>query len=158
MKLVRINPTDTTHQWVTYELLKEREPDEGIDFKMPSWAEHLDYMAGYPYGVAWYLIEVKNAQPPVVGDFVGTVSLAPGSEIGVFIFQSQRRNGYAREAIKLLVAKHPREQYRANINPKNLKSIALFTSLGFDWAACVLRRAGGATEGGGTIGMTVPGR
>jgi RimJ/RimL family protein N-acetyltransferase len=105
-------------------LLGERQPHESISHRrMPSYADHAAFVISRPYS-AWDVIEVD-------GEAVGTVYLTQQDEIGVSVLKSKRGNGYARQAIKELIARHPRDRYLANINPLNTKSQALFLMLGF---------------------------
>lgn len=62
---------------------------------------------------------------------VGTIYLTTLREIGISIFRSHQRQGYAIQAIDLLTAAHP-GKFLANINPKNTASIGMFKKLGFN--------------------------
>ena len=109
---------------VLFRLLEERTPEVNISHReLPSWQDHLSFIASRPYD-AWYLIEV-DATP------VGAIYLSAASEIGVFILRDHRGHGYGKSAIALLMERHPRERFLANINPANQPSIAFFKSLGF---------------------------
>lgn len=90
---------------------------------MPSFATHKRFIQSYPYR-AWYLITVNK-------HYVGTVYLTRRDEIGIFIFRSLRGEGFGPTAIRLLMDKHPRKRFLANINPRNGSSVLLFRRLGF---------------------------
>ena len=108
---------------VLYELLKEREEHESIAHKrMPSYDEHLSFVAGQPY-LAWYLVMVA-------GTPVGSVYLTYDREIGAAVLKKARGHGYGARAISMLMLMHP-GRFRANINPANQKSVDLFRKLGF---------------------------
>lgn len=107
-----------------YELLKTRVPHMNISHqKLPSLKEHKRFVRSIPYRY-WYLIEVGRR-------FVGSVYLTRQNEIGIFLFPEFHGRGYAGNAIRVLMAKHPRERFLANINPANTQSIRLFRRLGF---------------------------
>jgi RimJ/RimL family protein N-acetyltransferase len=107
-----------------YRLLAEREPHVNISHHgMPSWKEHLRFIAKRPYA-AWYLI--KHAQ-----DYVGAIYLTALGEIGIGILTACRGRGFGPAAIRTLMRKHPRSRFLANINPNNTKSIQMFSEMGF---------------------------
>ena len=109
---------------VLYQLMEERTPDVNISHRaLPDRKTHLAFIESRPYD-AWYLIK-ENDEP------VGAIYLSKMSEIGVFILNAHRGHGYGKRAIEMLVEKHPRERFLANINPMNTRSIELFQSLGF---------------------------
>lgn len=108
---------------VLYDLLSERERSESISHKsMPTIGKHKEFVASNPY-LAWYLIEVFD-------DIVGAVYLTRQRELGVGILKAHRGAGFAEEALKVIMHKHP-GKFLANINPANTKSIKLFGKLGF---------------------------
>lgn len=106
-----------------YELLGQRKPEESISHKaMPSFSEHRDFYLSMPY-LAWYLVEIDGLP-------VGAVYLTKQREIGVWIQAGRRGAGYARAAVRELMAQHP-GKFLANIAPGNEVSAAMFKSLGF---------------------------
>lgn len=122
MRLIDVYQTPVAID-VLWQLLLERDPRENISHKqMPTWEQHSGFVAGKPYE-AWYLIEVD-------GHTRGAVYLTKQREIGIHILKGQRGNGYASDAVSLLMRKHP-GRHLANINPLNTASIALFKKLGF---------------------------
>ena len=109
---------------VLYRLLEDRNPEVNISHReMPSWDAHCAFVASRPYA-AWYLVEAE-------GERVGAVYLTRTDEIGVFIFRARQGCGQGKRAVLMLMERHPRERYLANINPANGHSIALFRRLGF---------------------------
>jgi RimJ/RimL family protein N-acetyltransferase len=109
---------------VLYRLMQERTPEVNISHRaMPDWDAHCAFVASRPYD-AWYLIHDDDAP-------VGGIYLSKMSEIGVFILRAHRGHGYGKRAIELLMQKHPRERFLANINPANTASIGFFQALGF---------------------------
>ncbi len=116
-------PVETKHAAVLYQLLNERRPEQSVHFEMPSWDDHVRFVAAEHYE-AWYLVEVEE-------EVVGSVYLSREDEIGVFIFSWAQGKQYGPWAVELLMEKHPRTAYLANINPVNAKSIRLFSRLGF---------------------------
>jgi len=108
---------------VLYKLLSERTPEQSISHKgMPTLEEHLKFIALKPYH-AWYLIVDED-------ETVGSIYLTKQREIGIFIFNKFQKQGYAEEAIKLLMEKWP-GRFLANVNPLNVPSIGLFNKMGF---------------------------
>lgn len=123
MKLVSVydNPLAAAH---LYQLLKERDESVNISHRaMPTWDEHLRFVASIPYA-AWYLIDVD-------GEMVGATYLTRQDEIGIFIFRAYQGRGFGKQAVTLLTEAHPRQHYLANINPDNHRSISMFTGMGF---------------------------
>ena len=107
-----------------YELLEEREPRVNISHRvMPSWKQHCKFIARRPYS-AWYLIKSRD-------DYVGTIYLTALNEIGISILARWRGIGFGPRAVRLLMRKHGRKRYLANINPRNEKSIRMFQRIGF---------------------------
>lgn len=107
-----------------YELLAEREPSENISHKeMPCFGDHVRFVESNPYQV-WYFM--MQADRPV-----GACYLTKQNEIGVFTFKKCRGNGYGREAVSILMSRHPKARFLANINPDNQPSMAMFHALGF---------------------------
>lgn len=108
---------------ILWELLQERTPEQSISHKeMPSWGRHCVFVESHPY-IAWYLIEVD--------EIVGAVYLTRMDEIGIFIFKEHHGKGYGTQAVKMLMEKHPRDKFLANMNPENYKSSGMFRKLGF---------------------------
>lgn len=120
----RFRAFDPVHVLALYDLLAERTPEQSISHKwMPTYPQHVEFVRSEPYA-AWYVAEQA-------GNIVGAVYLSRADEIGVSIFRSCQRRGYASCAVHLLMRMHPRQRYLANVNPLNEPSAALFRSLGF---------------------------
>ena len=109
-----------------YELLSEREESESISHKkMPSLAEHYEFVESKPYRI-WQVIICKDTDK-----CVGCIYLTHTNEIGVSIFKIHRRKGYAEAAMSALIVTVGHDVIYANINPKNKKSQAMVEKLGF---------------------------
>ena len=118
-----------------YLLLRERDEEENVNIshsRMPTYAEHLQFMLNKPYR-ARYLIEVDC-------ELVGSVSATFSNEIGVHVRQPYRGYGYGKIAIQMLMASlkplhalpgRRRGCWLANIHPANERSKRLFERLGF---------------------------
>lgn len=108
-----------------YQLLGEREENESISHNgMPTWQQHTEFVERRPYK-GWYIILVEDKP-------VGSIYISFSNEIGISIFKRDRRKGYGKAAIELLMLRHIESFYLANINPMNTKSIDLFQGhLGF---------------------------
>jgi RimJ/RimL family protein N-acetyltransferase len=121
MKLVDVN-AEPLAKSILYELLAQREPDQSISHGvMPSFEEHCAFCDSRPHE-AWYLIQVDP-------HYVGSVYLTKKREIGIFIFEGHKGNGFGEAAVRMLMEKHPGECL-ANVNPANEASSGLFQKLG----------------------------
>lgn len=108
---------------VLWHVLSEREQHQSISHqRMPSPKQHREFIEARPYK-AWYLVDV--------GDWAGAVYLSKQDEIGIGILRAHRNLGYAGNAIRLLVQKHPGPRFLANIAPANTDSRKMFHGLGF---------------------------
>lgn len=129
MKLVHVDRWEPGHWAFLWGLLNERNGNKNVNIShqaMPSYAEHCHFVEFHPYR-AWFLIEVD-------GSCVGSIYLSERDEIGIFLYKCHQNQGYAKEAVRLLMTKtlprYPR-RYLANINPRNDRSISFFRKLGF---------------------------
>ncbi len=123
MKLASVYEIDYAPYFL-YVLLGQRDPSENISHKsMPTIEQHVAYMASRPY-IAWYLLDVEH-----VG-YVGAIYLTSQREIGIWIHKDQRGLGYAKQAINMLMLRHP-GRFLANIAPTNPISQSLFKGIGF---------------------------
>jgi len=105
-----------------YRLLAERTPEESISHRaLPTLEEHRKFVGSHPY-MHWYLMEVSDIP-------VGACYLTWRREIGIFRLRLYKGLGYGRQAVVLLMKKHPGKFY-ANVNPLNTASQYLFQSLG----------------------------
>ena len=106
-----------------YELLSERTPAQSISHKaMPTYLEHTQFVMSHPY-FSWYLIQSD------AGEIVGSIYLTHQREVGISVFRKHRRQGYAEQAIRLLMSINP-GRFLANIAPENAASAALFAKFG----------------------------
>jgi hypothetical protein len=107
-----------------YQLLQEREPRINISHRaMPSWKQHLKFVASRPY-LVWYLIKSGD-------DYVGAIYLTALKEIGVSILQRFHTLEVAPPAINVLMQMHGGSRYLANVNPRNQELVRMFRRLGF---------------------------
>jgi len=108
-----------------YNLLKERESNVNISHKkMPTYTQHTKFVSSNPY-FRWYIVEYNGKKS-------GSIYLSKNNEIGIFLKNSFRGNKIGKKAVELLIEKHPKTRYLANINPKNKKSIQFFKKSGFN--------------------------
>jgi len=116
-----------------YALLKERPPEANISHhEMPTFEEHVRFIESNPYE-AWYTIEALTGSPGFEAPRkIGALYLTRRDEIGVHILSEHRGRGYGRPAVQMLMERHPRERYLANISPLNETSQRMFRSLGFN--------------------------
>lgn len=148
-------------QDVTWQLLHERDPIVNISHaQMPTREAHNAFVENYPYRV-WYLVCRVRAGVMVraaeIGDSaiaVGTAYLTCRNEIGVFILKEHQGQGYGEWAVRDLMSKwsgrlriskaqaHVGQEFYANINPENERSIAFFEKMGFGVRQLTLARKG----------------
>lgn len=122
--LVSVYRLPATAPRLLYELLLERKPEVNISHRvMPNWKQHLRFVASRPYA-AWYLIRLDR-------DYVGAIYLTALGEIGIGIFERWQSAVIGPAAIKALMARHPRERFLANINPRNTAWLRMFRELDF---------------------------
>ena len=122
MKLIPVDKNKDAVKHL-FALLLERKSHESISHQsMPTFEDHRKFVESHPY-LEWYLIVVDSVM-------VGAVYITKQRELGIGIFESYRRLGYAKEALKIIMHKHP-GRCLANINPNNDKSVRLFGKLGF---------------------------
>ena len=130
--LVNVTPS---HYPYLYDLMALRPANSNISHKgMPTYEMHCEYwrlITKAESGWAAYMIlEMGYGEPIEPGEPVGYVYLTPDSEIGVHVHPDHQRKGIARRAIAMLMAKHPRLRYLANVAPGNGPSHRLFSDLG----------------------------
>ena len=76
-----------------------------------------------PYS-KWYIIQ-KDSQS------IGSIYLSKQNEIGIFLIKNMQGRKIGQIALEMLMKKHPKHRYLANINPKNKKSIDFFIQNNF---------------------------
>ncbi len=107
-----------------YELLKERDSNVNISHKkMPTYDEHVKFVMSKPYS-KWYVIQYDNQN-------IGSIYLSKQNEIGIFLIKKIQRKGIGQQVLEILMKKHPRQRFLANINPTNKKSIDFFIQNNF---------------------------
>ncbi len=123
MKLIPISEHPDAPK-ILYDLLGERTPEQSISHRvMPSWEQHLAFIAGEPY-TAWYLTQDG-------GGVVGATYLTKADEIGIGILRHAQGFRCGPHAICRLMQRHGERTYYANISPLNGRSIRTFARLGF---------------------------
>lgn len=123
MKLIDVYDDTITHAILLWQLLSERTPDQSINHReMPTPVKHTSFIRSHPYR-RWYVIDMN-------GELVGACYITNSNEIGIGILTAYKRSGLGKQALAMLLAKHPGD-YTANINPANEPSMALFRSAGF---------------------------
>ncbi len=136
MRLIDLYEQDTQSEGTLFlfRMIKQRmeEPNVNISATMPTWEEHLQFIASHPYR-AWYLIEWDNAT------FAGYVSATKRNEIGVVLLREYRGMGIGTKAVEAImrmlrplpsIPSERRGTWLANVNPENKASRALFDRLG----------------------------
>lgn len=112
------------YKMTLYRMLAERPEEARISHKeMPSWEQHVAFLASRPYD-HWYFIDVE-------GNLVGNTYLTDRNEIGIHLSPPWRGKGIGGEAIDELCRMHYRPYYLANIAPGNQASISFFESKAF---------------------------
>ncbi len=120
---------------ILWDIMVERrdENDANISFEMPTKEDHYKFIKTTPFA-HWFLIEIRQ-------DVVGYVSVSWRNEIGIVLFKAERGKGYGAQAVQKMMGivtplpARPSDRpghFVANINPKNVRSIRMFKSLGFD--------------------------
>lgn len=110
---------------VLWDLLIERPEVANISHKaMPTWQQHLDFIASRPYE-GWYLIEVSGC------GYVGAIYLTRQDEIGLGILEAYQHQGHGSVAVQQLKTLHPRGRYLAHVAPANLAGQRFWLKQGF---------------------------
>jgi RimJ/RimL family protein N-acetyltransferase len=121
IQLKEVNNSD--HEFL-FELLKNRESDANISHKMmPNFDEHVKFVVSEPYS-AWYIIIVNDKK-------LGSIYLSKQNEIGIFLINEMKGKGLGKIVLKLLMNRHPRSRYLANISPNNKQSLKFFEKNNF---------------------------
>jgi RimJ/RimL family protein N-acetyltransferase len=124
MALVSVYRLPKRAPQILYQLLHEREPHVNISHRvMPTWQQHRKFIEQRPYR-AWYLIKAGS-------DYVGAIYLTSMNEIGIGILAQCQGHGFGARAVRLLMRRHGRRRYLANLNPRNDRSRRMFERLGF---------------------------
>lgn len=124
LRLVSVYSTPQSAK-ILYELLAERNSRINISHRaMPTPAQHRAFIRSKPYR-GWFLLK------STLNNFVGSVYLSKGNEIGIFIFKKHRALGYGKAALKIIQSRFSPKRFLANINPANKESINFFKKAGF---------------------------
>lgn len=134
MRLIPVSRRSEEHARILYELLRQRPPEACVSHKsMPTFDAHLEFVRAHPY-YDWCLIETGEGPYIIAGSVFISMPARPsvvGDELHVELFPDYRGEGLAAEALKMMMARHPRRRYIANVAPGNEASRALFERLGF---------------------------
>ena len=121
MKLIDISPSDYRF---LYELLAQRDETINISHReMPTYGKHVEFIESEPYD--WHKIIMAGA------DRIGVCYLSKKNEIGIFIDKQFQGKGYGGKVLAMILQEFRHRDLLANINPKNLRSAALFERMGF---------------------------
>mgnify|MGYP003344606618 CR=1 FL=1 len=105
-----------------YEMLKERHPQENISHRtMPTFKEHCRFVDSRPYA-HWYLVDEGD-------EYCGAVFILDRetfSQIGLRVPDHLRA-----ETLALLMKKHPRKRFVANVAPGNASLKKFYRKQGF---------------------------
>jgi len=124
MLFKEVNPYVQSDLDILYEILKERTEEESISHKeMPNKFHHEAFVKDRPYKV-WYIVFDDNIP-------LGSCYISKTSEVGVAVFKKYRKQGLGTKILEHLMKLYPDEEFLANINPKNDKSIHMFEKAGF---------------------------
>ena len=128
LELKQINITlravNTSDFRFLFNLLKQRDDRANISHKkMPTYSDHVKFVKSKPY-TKWYIIQKSKIK-------IGSIYLSKNDEIGIFINEKFHGEGFATDAMKLVIDKNPRTRYLANVNPKNIRSTKFFKKNNF---------------------------
>jgi len=110
-----------------YEILEERLEDGDINIshtKMPTWAEHIDFIDSNPY-MKWHAI--LNAKD----EFMGHIYISHSGELGIFLLKKYQGQHYGQMAVATYLIWLGHLVSVVNINPNNHRSIKFFEKFGF---------------------------
>lgn len=123
--VVKLKPVSKNDYRFLYGLLKERNPHSNISHKkMPSLGEHEKFIKSKPY-FKWYIIYKNNQK-------CGSVYLSKINEIGIHFKKKFDEIPMYDETLFIMMEKHPKKRYLANVNPSNLKLIRFYVKHKFE--------------------------
>jgi hypothetical protein len=130
MKLYNVKECQGDAIEILWRLLVERPDyanishDGGLDR-----SRHVAFVTAHPYR-EWCLImdEIERAGEDTWNAWVGAVYITHQNEIGIGILTPYQRKGYAKRAIDMMMQRHPRDYYLANVAPGNHPSHKLWES------------------------------
>jgi len=86
-------------------MLKERDPKANISHKrIPTFKEHIKFVKSKPYSY-WYVINMDGLK-------VGSIYLTKQNEIGIFIKKDFQGHLIGKNALQMLMKKHPRKRFQ----------------------------------------------
>ena len=128
MKLYNVKECQGEAIEILWRLLCERPDYANISHDgKPDRNKHVSFVMAHPYR-EWCLCMADNK-------WVGAIYITHQNEIGIGILKAHQRKGYARQAIDLMMQRHPRDYYLANVAPGNHPSHKLWESFP-DHAIC----------------------
>ena len=121
MELYNVKECQPDAVEVLWDLLLERPDYANISHDgKPDRNRHVSFVLAHPYR-EWCLIMAEN-------QWVGAIYITHQNELGIGILKAHQRKGYARQAIELMMLRHPRDHYLANVAPSNHPSHKLWES------------------------------
>lgn len=131
MKLYNVKECQGEAIEILWQLLVERPDYANISHDgKPDRNRHVSFVMAHPYR-EWALIlaETEPSGPGLAWHgWVGAIYITHQNEIGIAILERCQRKGYARQAIDLMMQRHPRDYYLANVAPANHPSHKLWES------------------------------
>lgn len=131
MELYNVKECQPDAVEVLWDLLLERPDYANISHDgKPDRNRHVSFVLAHPYR-EWCLIMAEADGPAdftITQRWVGAVYITHQNEIGIAILKRYQRQGYARQAIDLMMQRHPRDHYLANVAPANHPSHRLWES------------------------------
>ncbi|MGQ0790780.1 MAG: N-acetyltransferase [Nitrosopumilaceae archaeon] len=124
MNEIRLKRVITKDYPFLYELLQKRDIMANISHKkMPSYSQHIKFVSSNPYSY-WYIILIDHEK-------VGSIYLTKLNEVGISIMKEKQIKNLEMMVLKILMKKHPKKRYLANISARNKKQKGFFQSQGF---------------------------
>jgi GNAT superfamily N-acetyltransferase len=130
MKLYNVKECQGEAIEILWQLLCERPDYANISHDgKPDRNKHVSFVMAHPYR-EWCLImtDVEDSGPNKWHRWVGAIYITHQNELGIAILERCQRKGYARQAIDLMMQRHPRDYYLANVAPGNHPSHRLWES------------------------------
>lgn len=137
MELYNVKECQPDAVEVLWDLLRERPDYANISHDgKPERNKHVSFVLAHPYREWCLIMEAVTIGKVNVGErWVGAIYITHQNEIGIAILKKYQRKGYARQAIDLMMQRHPRDYYLANTAPRNHPSHRLWESFP-DHAIC----------------------
>ena len=116
-----------------FDLLCEREPSINISHdlivkELYTFDKHCQFVISNPYW-KWFVVYKDNN--PIGSFYLTTKKNLSGRAIGIFIKNTEQKNGYGTAILNYIKEKYKKERLLANIAPNNLISQKFFAKQGF---------------------------